>query len=272
MTTNPIDGMGDWEILLTFAILLPFVIGFFGKITGNIFSSKALLILQSLTVKRHNIEEGVMIEISGRRTGIISTLVSIIGFEGRYHLKVFNDITEFEETNLSGNKRTIIPNGSIVKISQGYYRPVFKLFMCLLFSVFLLILFGVFIKSNDPGEFINGAFNLLGVTMPVLGSLIISTVGFCFFLLTYIFGKSIQISIGNGEGNYGFAFKRGVLEGVRIDIFKLEQAVICYKEIVMKARKEEAVLPYIKSKKSDIVDTNKDVNTKKNAPKQGPFS
>ena len=62
-----IGGMSDWEILLTAAILFPFIIGVFGKLTGNIFSSKALLILQSFTVRRHSIEKGVLIEISGRK-------------------------------------------------------------------------------------------------------------------------------------------------------------------------------------------------------------
>ena len=267
-----IGGMSDWEILLTAAILFPFIIGVFGKLTGNIFSSKALLILQSFTVRRHSIEKGVLIEISGRKTGFISTFFAFIGFEGKYHLKVFNEVTEFEETNLSGNKRTIIPNGSIVEISQGYYRPVFKLFMCFLFLLFLLILFGVFIKSDSMNEFLSGTFNLLSIPIPVLSSLIISIVGFLFFLLTYLFGKSIQIGIGNGEGNYGFAFKRGVLEGVKIDVFKLEEAVLCFKEIVLKARKEETLLPYMESKKTDILKSDNEDDEKKYGPNKGPFS
>ena len=265
ITTLAFGGMSPWELIFVGVFLIPFLIGILKGVTSTIFSSKELLVLQSFSVKRHWIGEGLIIDISGRKTGLISTLLAVFGIESKCHLKAFNDVTEFEESNLSGNKRTVIPNDAIVEIAQGYYRPVFKLFMGFVFFCFLLLLLGAFFRLNDFGEFIQGDFNFFGTPVPVLASLVISTIGFVYCLVSYIFGKSIQISIGNGDDKYGFAFKRGVIEGVKIDLFKLEELALCYKELVLCARQEK-----FSHKTPKPVESKIEYTPEKYAPKSSP--
>ena len=244
--------------IIAIIFIAQFIFGIFGKIINLVFGDHEVLAIKFFEIKRYSIEREPLIEIHGRETGLISLIWSILGMDTKYQMKVFDDFTEIEKTNLSGDLIKYIPNGSIIEISHSFYRPVFKLFMTYFFASLLFVHFGLLIKSISFNEFVEGLIPLLGIEVPIFITFIISVLGFLYFLISYIFGKVIRLNISSGDGKdgkYGFSFKRGIIEGKKFDEIKLEMAISCYKEIILKARKEEIRTEYYDKNKIEKKDS-----------------
>jgi hypothetical protein len=145
--------------------------------------------------------------ISGRRSGLISWFLSLIGIDPTTTIKVGMDRVEFHASSISGIKNRMIPLRGVCSTYYGYHKPWGKAI-----AVFLLLLWlfttlsTLFSAMNGNAQFFFGAF---------LISLVVS-LGIA--LIYYFLNRTLTLGFVENSGVIsGIQFKRSIIENIDVD-------------------------------------------------------
>ena len=159
----------------------------------------------ALVVKEVMVDESaeMQVKIVGRKAGLISWFLSLLGIDSTFTLYVYSDRLESREGSLSGMLKTTIPLSSIDTYTTGFAKP----FACLVVgNIFLLLtIFGWITTGSFAGCFT---------------FLLFSFVAFIIYALQKCLVLNFTTNGGNG---ICFLFKRSVIEGVNVDEAFAEQ-------------------------------------------------
>jgi len=134
-------------------------------------------------------QDGVYVHISGRKGGLISWLLSLVGIDPIISLVVDRENVRFKEGTWTGFDMVVTPIGKLCSGRYGYAKPFWS-------SAFLVLI----------------GFMLL---VPTIG---ISILLILWGLYSYFANKTTKLGVTyvDGSGNE-FAFKRSIIEGKNID-------------------------------------------------------
>jgi len=141
-------------------------------------------------------KDGRYVRIVGRKSGLIDWFLSIIKIDSTTEFEVFEDHIKFTQANLSGRTTSVIPLSSISSLSSGYFKPI----IYILLGIPLLLCFG------------------LGII----------------FLIYYFLHKSLIITAtAHSSDGASIAFKRSVVEGVKIEENQAEEIIDIINKLVL---------------------------------------
>ncbi|MBE7494342.1 MAG: hypothetical protein HS117_05325 [Verrucomicrobiaceae bacterium] len=164
--------------------------------------------------------DGRFVVIVGRREGIISWLLSILGVDATSSIQVSETRIEFEEASLSGKVKRLIPLKSVCSTLYGFTKPWKKALViaALLFAASSFI-------ATAMAEYGRGP-NLL----VLLGGFVVSIV---LGVVYYHLNKQFTLGFIEDSGHVSaIQFKRSVIEGQEINetqaayVSQLVQALI----------------------------------------------
>jgi hypothetical protein len=162
-----------------------------------------------LVLRRFQIDEtgvsGANVWIEARQPGLVSFLLTLVGLDPNSALKVTRGSISFRNSSVFGMNQVSTPLTNVGAFVGGYKKP----FWALVFSG-LMFLTGLSLAFTEDGGILFGLFALLA-----LGG-----------LLYYYLQKTMFMGFEtSGGGTYGFAFKASVLEGVGVDIKRVETTI-----------------------------------------------
>ena len=160
---------------------------------------------KALVLKEFSINEEAkneaQVRIVARKQGVTAWFLTLMGVDVTTTFEVYSNRIEFSRGSISGKLCNVMPLSALSVGRTGYTKPV----MFLVLAV-LALAGGIFVGTQA------------GVTGFLIGAAIALALLFCYF-----FNKSLIISAVSHSGFIaGFAFKRSVIEGVKVDY---EQAV-----------------------------------------------
>ena len=174
---------------------------------------------QAYVVKQAKIDEtnNCQVLIVARKPGFWSWVLSLLGVDSTFTMRVYRDRLESEEGSLSGRMRTVIPLAALDTYTCGFLKPAILVFMG-----FAAIGGGIGMAAADaPGFPVTIAF-LAGIG--------------CF--VKYFFFKCLVLDFTTiGANGIYFLFKRSVIEGINVD----EKFAATIGELVKKNYLEQVV-------------------------------
>ncbi len=161
-------------------------------------------------------QDGTLVDVTGRRAGILSWMLSLIGIDPTVRFRVTSQSIHFERGSLEGFVHHVIPLRKVSSSVFGMVRPwkeAIALFFVLQwsFTPLLALVFGA--SSSDANA--SGGAAAVGMLLGGFAAFILS-VGLS--VLYYALKKRIQIGVieDSGVGSL-IEFKRSVIEGQVID-------------------------------------------------------
>lgn len=239
-------GIGMSEIIgnlfiygIGFIVLMLFL--FARKQGSGGWSPGPALVLKKFAINKTATGQAALIDIIGRPGGLISWLLTLIGLDSTWNLKVTSTDISLREASLFGQQDSVITVSSISSVHCGYRKPISYFFIsaaCLLLGL---------------GGWISGA----GIAS-FLGGLIFAAI----FFVCYFLRKTIVIYVipRAGTPTLGLSFQRSVIENVPVDIQQAQLAVGIINSLVIRVQNtarvtsedvmEDAVKKVIESKSS----------------------
>lgn len=153
--------------------------------------------MPTLVIRKFNVHEngsnGKYLEIIGRASGLISWILTLMKLDTLTTLYLETDRLFVKTSSLSGETHTVMPLGAIESTQCGFSKSMIWLALAV-----IVVLGGM--SSGEGGEFIV--------------SLIIGAI----FFVMYFLSKRMFISVTAGSTTVAITFKKGVIEGVSVDI------------------------------------------------------
>ncbi|MBC8243658.1 MAG: hypothetical protein H8E20_04635 [Verrucomicrobia bacterium] len=140
--------------------------------------------------------DGVFVLISGRSSGLISWLMSLLGLDPTVTLTATGSRIEFSSTSLSGKQSILIPINKVNKTSYGYAKP-WKA------AIGYIVVFSALTAATLD------ASGMLAITLFIIGLLL--------GVVKYLFGKELTIGFGDGDDEHTIEFKRSLIENQNIN-------------------------------------------------------
>lgn len=163
---------------------------------------------RALVLKEFSINEDAkdeaQVRIVARKPGFTAWLFTLMGVDVTTTFEVYSNRIEFSHGSISGKLCNVMPLSALSVGRTGYTKPV----MCLVLAV-LAFAGGIFagIQQGIEGFLIGAVLTLV-------------------FLLCYFLNKALVISAVSHSGFIaGFAFKRSVIEGVKVDYEQALQVI-----------------------------------------------
>jgi hypothetical protein len=158
-------------------------------------------------------EDGIYVHIKGRKAGLISFALSLVGINPIVSLVVDRENVRFMEGTWHGFQSYVTPIEKICSGNYGYAKPFWGTVIAVVIGVALLL--------------------------PSLGVSLILIVG---AIVYYFFNKTTRIGLAYVSGNSnGFAFKRSIIEGENIDELAAGRIVSIIEMITLGKEKLSAV-------------------------------
>lgn len=176
--------------------LLAVVTGGRGKGRARTYGLKTY-VLKHWQVNAPPLEDGRFVEIRGRRAGVFSFFLSLVGIDPTVCLIIDRNNVRFEEGSWAGFTWTVTPLEKLCSGTYGYSRPWL--------ASLILALLGIAVVTSTVNTITTALFLLIG-------SLAIAW-------LYYILNKALFLvldDIGGGRPG-GLVFKRSVIEGISVD-------------------------------------------------------
>ena len=181
-----------------------------------------------LVLRRFQIDEsgmsGANVLIEARQAGLVSFLLTLIGLDPNSTLKVTRGSISFKNSSVFGSSQVSTPLPNIGAFVGGYKKP------------FIALLLSIFFFGSGAGMFLYSLIEGEGFLHWIL--FFFSLV----FLLVYYLNKVMFIGFEtSGGGTYGFAFKASVLEGVSVNINRVESTIDYVNSLISSAALGENV-------------------------------
>jgi len=154
----------------------------------------------AMVVKEVAIDEtkDEQVRIVARKEGLISWLLSLMGIDSTYTLRVYADRIESLEGSLSGQLKTVVPMMQVDTYIAGFTKPVMSLVMGIILVLLVVLALCMF-----------GKIGFVSQIMIVAAIL-------CF--VQYFTKKCLMLNFTTvGANGILFLFKRSVIEGVNVD-------------------------------------------------------
>ena len=173
-----------------------------------------------LVLRRFQIDEtgvsGANVWIEARQAGIISFLLTLVGLDPNSSLKVTRGSISFRNSSVFGSSQVSTPLANIGAFVGGYKKPFVALLLAIIF--FIGGLFMLPVEEIGPTMF--GIMSVLSVIC----------------LIYYYLRKTMFMGFEtSGGGTYGFAFQASVLEGVGVDIKRVENTIAYVNSLISSA-------------------------------------
>lgn len=168
------------------------------------------------------------VSITGRESGLIAWVLSLMGVDPTTTIRVGIDRVEFSSSSLAGTQSRLIPLQSICSTYYGYHKPWKAAVGILAFFLF----FGTAIASAvTEGGPRNGGL-----------SLGIAAAGFVFAAIYYFLNRTLTLGFVEVSGVIsGIHFKRSVIEN--IDINEAQAKTVCtIVQRLIEAKEKRALL------------------------------
>ena len=176
---------------------------------GNGSSSTEPWVLKTFQIDNTGIS-GAHLYIEARKPGLMSFILNLLGLDDSASLKVTNGLISFRKSSLLGLIQTSTGLTQIGSFQGGYSKPLSLLFLGMV--SFLAGTYVEFLFISEVGEF--SGFFVIGACLSLL------------FLIAYALQKNLMFGFEtSGGAYYGIAFKRGILNGVSVDIAQVETAI-----------------------------------------------
>ncbi len=154
------------------------------------------------------------VSITGRESGLIAWVLSLMGVDPVTTIRVGMDRVEFSSSSLAGTQSRLIPLQSVCSTYYGYHKPWKAAVGIVAFFLFLGTSFAS--DAARTGTLGNGASIFLGA----------GAVGFIFALVYYFLNRTLTLGFVEGSGHVsGIKFKRSVIEN--IDINEAQAKAVC---------------------------------------------
>lgn len=181
-----------------------------------------------LVLRRFQIDEtgvsGAHVLIEARQAGLISFILTLIGLDPNSSLKVTRGSIAFRTSSVFGSSQVSTPLPNIGAFVGGYKKP----FLALVLSVITLFCgFSLILAYGELGLYLSSLF------------FIISLVALIYYYVNKVMFIGFETS---GGGTYGFAFKASVIEGVGIDINRVEHTIDYVNSLISSAALGEVVV------------------------------
>ena len=175
-----------------------------------------------LVLRRFQIDEtgasGANVWIEARQSGIINFLLTIVGLDPNSSLKVTRGSISFRNSSVFGSSQVSTPLANIGAFVGGYKKP----FLALVFAVMFFISgFVTFAAAPDDGG--------------IGGFLFLAFLSFVCLIYYYLRKTMFMGFETSGGGTYGFAFQASVLEGVGVDIKRVESTIAYVNSLISSA-------------------------------------
>jgi hypothetical protein len=176
-------------------------------------SSSAPLVLKTFQID-YTGHSGAHILIEGRQPGIYAMILTMLGLEPISSVKVTGGAISFRSTSLSGMDQVTAALTSVGAFIGGYRKPIGYLVASVVSTIAGFVLW---LSLMDIGE----AAGIDSIYLFYLGmglSLI--------FVIVYSISKEMYIGFETSGGAKHFmVFRRSILEGVPVDISRIEEAI-----------------------------------------------
>lgn len=134
-------------------------------------------------------QDGIYINITGRKGGLMSFILSLVGIDPTVSLLVDRENVRFKEGTWNGYDSCVTPIEKLCSGNYGYAKPFWSAAVWIVIGVVLLV--------------------------PAVGVSLILILGAIFY---YYLNKSTKLGVTYVDGGWnGFAFKRSIIEGKNID-------------------------------------------------------
>lgn len=162
-------------------------------------------------------QDGIYVHITGRKGGLMSFFMSLVGIDPTVSLVVDRENVRFTKGKWTGFKSWVTPLDKLCSGHYGYSKPFWNTVLWVIIGVALL--------------------------MPSFGLsliLILGVIAYYFLNKTLVLGLT-YIGGGVEHSSDEFQFKRSLIEGKNIDEFAAERIVAIIEMIVRGAEKPRAV-------------------------------
>ena len=196
------------EMLFGSCLLPILIIGllFFFRTRNGGSSSTEPWVLKTFQIDQIGVS-GAHLFIEARKPGLMAFILNLMGLDDNASLKVTRGMISFRKSSLFGLIQTSTGLTQIGSFQGGYSKPL--LFLVLSFFSF----FGGVYIDLSAGTF-EGYFTIIGTMLGLI------------FLVIYALQKNLMFGFEtSGGAYYGLAFKRGILNGVSVDIEQVETSI-----------------------------------------------
>ncbi|MFZ6657664.1 hypothetical protein [Undibacterium sp. TJN19] len=153
------------------------------------------------------------ISVTGRKSGLIAWLLSLLGVDPTTKIMVGLDRVEFTSNSLAGTESRMIPLQSICSSYYGYHKPWKEA------STFFVI--GL------------GFSSLLSQALGATGSLVILLVGIAIALAYYFLNRELTLGFVENSGVInGIRFKRSVIENIDVNEEQAKAACVIIQKLI----------------------------------------
>jgi len=160
------------------------------------------------------------IRLVGRRSGLISFLLTLLGIDTTTTFEVYDDRIEYTRFSLSGKTQELIPLAKVSNLLGGYFKPVMLLFFSFLSLVLGVIAWGAL--KEDLGN------------LPVIFGILL----FAVFMIGYFLKKSIVVGVvPNSASPVTVAFRRSVIENKNLSEAEARQILDILNVLVSRANR-----------------------------------
>ena len=168
-------------------------------------------------------EEAPVIEIEGRKPGLIGFFLTLIGIDASTSLIVTPRDIRFRKGSLFGEMTSMMPLTAVATAHAGYAKPIGYLILAGIVLVFSVGSAGAVHSSmhRDGGTF-GALIGFMGVVLALV------------LVVAYFLSRKMAIFVeSSGGATFGVIFKRSVIEGVTVDIAKVKSVVDIIRELVI---------------------------------------
>jgi len=166
------------------------------------------LVLKAWKVKNQPVDnENNYVVISGRKSGLISWFLSLVGIDPTTTIKVGLERIEFHASSLSGINNRMIPLRGVCSTYYGYHKPWKKAIGIFVLLAWLLSAVSVMITMERS----NGHFSFSALLISLVISLGIA-------LIYYFLNRTLTLGFVENSGVIsGIQFKRSIIECLDVD-------------------------------------------------------
>lgn len=182
----------------------------------------------ALALKKFNVtgapskEEAPVIEIEGRKPGVIAFLLTLIGIDATTSLLVTPRDIRFRKGSLYGEITSMMPLTAVASAHAGFAKPIGLLIAA---GVIMLASLGGALGAAAEHRGGGGA----GAAIAILGFVVAAVL-----VVAYFLSKKMAVFVeSSGGATFGLIFKRSVIEGVTVDIDKVKAVVDIIRELVI---------------------------------------
>lgn len=166
-------------------------------------------------------KENNFVFITGRQSGLVSWLLSLMRIDPTTTIVVGSERISFESASLAGTESRLIPLGGVCSTYYGYHKPWKAAAWIIAFAVFLAFSFGAAAAGGGSQGFAFVTFTL------------ITMIGVAIALVYYFLNRTLTLGFVENSGIVsGIRFKRSVIENIEINEHEARAVCILVQHLI----------------------------------------